>query len=112
MSTRSNAIHSLLLGNTACQPQPKDPFQLTPSRHVHLQAGAKHVYGIECSAIADSAVKIVAENGYSDKVTIIKGKVRCRAAALLVVAAIVHSHTGLRNLLAAAGLIENDRAIC
>lgn len=40
-----------------------------------LQAGAAHVYGIECSGIAEQAKAIVAENGYSDKVTIIQGKV-------------------------------------
>eukprot|EP00486_Rosalina_sp_Unknown_P008157 CAMPEP_0201591640 /NCGR_PEP_ID=MMETSP0190_2-20130828/189753_1 /ASSEMBLY_ACC=CAM_ASM_000263 /TAXON_ID=37353 /ORGANISM="Rosalina sp." /LENGTH=209 /DNA_ID=CAMNT_0048050051 /DNA_START=96 /DNA_END=723 /DNA_ORIENTATION=- len=39
------------------------------------KAGAKHVYGIEMAGIAHSARKIVAENGFSDKVTIIKGKV-------------------------------------
>lgn len=33
-----------------------------------LQAGAKHVYGIECSSIADQATKIVQANGYADKV--------------------------------------------
>jgi len=42
---------------------------------VLLQSGAKHVYGIECSAIADQAKRIVADNGFSDRVTIIKGKV-------------------------------------
>ncbi len=48
----------------------------TSSRNiVLLQSGAKHVYGIECSAIADQAKRIVADNGFSDKVTIIKGKV-------------------------------------
>eukprot|EP00878_Enallax_costatus_P015964 GHUV01016737.1.p1 GENE.GHUV01016737.1~~GHUV01016737.1.p1 ORF type:complete len:324 (+),score=71.11 GHUV01016737.1:518-1489(+) len=39
------------------------------------KAGAAHVYGIECSGIADQAKVIVEENGYSDKVTIIQGKV-------------------------------------
>ncbi len=39
------------------------------------QAGAKHVYGIECSTIADQATQIVRDNGYEDRVTIIKGKV-------------------------------------
>lgn len=39
------------------------------------KAGAKHVYGVECSAIADQAVKIVEDNGYADRVTIVKGKV-------------------------------------
>mmetsp|Transcript_3043 Transcript_3043/g.5233 ORF Transcript_3043/g.5233 Transcript_3043/m.5233 type:complete len:347 (-) Transcript_3043:437-1477(-) len=39
------------------------------------KAGAKHVYGIECSAIADQAQQIVRDNNYQDKVTIIKGKV-------------------------------------
>ena len=38
-----------------------------------LQAGAKHVYGIERSAIADQAELIVKDNGYDDRVTIIKG---------------------------------------
>jgi hypothetical protein len=40
------------------------------------QAGAKHVYGIECSAIAQQAKQIVADNGYSDRVSIVVGKVR------------------------------------
>ena len=40
-----------------------------------LQAGAKHVYGIERSAIAEQAKQIVADNGYTDRVTIIQGKV-------------------------------------
>ena len=44
--------------------------------NVLLQSGAKHVYGVECSAIADQAKRIVADNGYADRVTIIKGKVR------------------------------------
>ena len=39
------------------------------------RAGAAHVYGVECSSIADQATTIVAENGYADRVTIIKGKV-------------------------------------
>uniref|UniRef100_A0A7S3R5P6 Methyltransferase domain-containing protein n=1 Tax=Dunaliella tertiolecta TaxID=3047 RepID=A0A7S3R5P6_DUNTE len=39
------------------------------------KAGAKHVYGIECSAIADQAKQIIEDNGYSDRITIIKGKV-------------------------------------
>jgi len=39
------------------------------------KAGAKHVYGIEMAGIATQARKIVAENGYAKKVTIIKGKV-------------------------------------
>ena len=39
------------------------------------QAGARHVYGIERSAIAEQAKQIVADNGYQDKVTIIHGKV-------------------------------------
>ena len=39
------------------------------------QAGAKHVYGIECSAIADQGSEIVRDNGYEDRVTIIRGKV-------------------------------------
>eukprot|EP00899_Mesostigma_viride_P023083 jgi/Mesvir1/395/Mv11286-RA.1 len=36
--------------------------------------GAKHVYGIECSDIADQAKTIVKDNGYDDRVTIVKGK--------------------------------------
>lgn len=39
------------------------------------QAGARHVYGIECSAIADQGQEIVRDNGYEDRVTIIRGKV-------------------------------------
>jgi type I protein arginine methyltransferase len=40
-----------------------------------VQAGAKHVYGIECSAIADQAKQIVIDNNYQKTVTIIQGKV-------------------------------------
>jgi hypothetical protein len=40
-----------------------------------VQAGAKHVYGIECSSIAEQAKKIVAENGCQDQITIVQGKV-------------------------------------
>lgn len=39
------------------------------------QAGAKHVYGVDCSSIVDQARQIVDLNGFSDKITIIKGKV-------------------------------------
>ena len=39
------------------------------------QAGAKHVYGVDCSSIAEQARQIVELNGFSDKITIIKGKV-------------------------------------
>jgi protein arginine N-methyltransferase 1 len=38
------------------------------------KAGAKHVYGIDMSNIADQATKIVEANGFKDKITIIKGK--------------------------------------
>ena len=40
----------------------------------HNQAGARHVYAIECSSIAEQARQIVADNGLSDKVTIVHGK--------------------------------------
>ena len=39
------------------------------------KAGAKRVYGIECSSIAEQATAIVAANGYADVVTIVHGKV-------------------------------------
>lgn len=39
------------------------------------RAGAKHVYGVECSAIADQARQIIEDNGYSSKITVIKQKV-------------------------------------
>ena len=39
------------------------------------KAGATHVYGIDMSAIAESAKQIVKDNGYEDRVTIIRGKV-------------------------------------
>ena len=40
------------------------------------QAGAKHVYAVDCSSIADQARQIVELNGFSDQITVIKGKVR------------------------------------
>lgn len=39
------------------------------------KAGAAHVYGIECSGIAEQAKTIVTDNGYDGRVTIIQGKV-------------------------------------
>jgi len=39
------------------------------------RAGAKHVYGIECSAIADQARQIIEDNGYSSKITVVKQKI-------------------------------------
>jgi hypothetical protein len=40
------------------------------------QAGAKHVYAVDCSSIADQARQIVQLNGFADTITVIKGKVR------------------------------------
>jgi Ribosomal protein L11 methyltransferase (PrmA) len=42
------------------------------------QAGAKHVYAVDCSSIADQARQIVEINGFADKITVIKGKVRTK----------------------------------
>lgn len=39
------------------------------------KAGAKQVYGVDMASIADQAKEIVEDNGLSDRVTIIKGKV-------------------------------------
>nr|XP_043623775.1 protein arginine N-methyltransferase 1.1 [Erigeron canadensis] len=39
------------------------------------KAGAKHVYAVECSQMADMAKQIVEANGYSDVITVLKGKV-------------------------------------
>ena len=39
------------------------------------QAGAKHVYGIDCSSIIHQARQIIEKNGFKDKITLIKGKV-------------------------------------
>ncbi|PVU94807.1 hypothetical protein BB559_002914 [Furculomyces boomerangus] len=38
------------------------------------QAGAKHVIGVDMSNIIDKAKLIIKENGFSDKITLIKGK--------------------------------------
>jgi len=39
------------------------------------RAGAKHVYGVEYASIAKHAQEIANENGFQDKITIIKGKI-------------------------------------
>ncbi|OIW03986.1 hypothetical protein TanjilG_30262 [Lupinus angustifolius] len=39
------------------------------------KAGAKHVYAVECSHMADMAKEIVEVNGYSNVVTVLKGKI-------------------------------------
>lgn len=62
------------------QMSPSVPHRFRESSISHLQSGAKHVYGIECSAIADQATRIVTDNGFADRVTIIKGKVSFSAA--------------------------------
>lgn len=38
-------------------------------------AGAKHVYAVDCSGILQQARKIVAANGYADKITLIQGRI-------------------------------------
>ena len=38
------------------------------------RAGAKHVYAIECAEIAYFAREIIKQNGFEDKITVIKGK--------------------------------------
>lgn len=38
------------------------------------KAGAKHVYGIECSEIVEIAKKVVLDNNYGDRITFLKGK--------------------------------------
>ena len=39
------------------------------------KAGAKHVYGVDMSGIVEKATQIVKNNGLSEKITIIRGKV-------------------------------------
>ena len=72
-----------------------------------VKAGAAHVYGIECSAIADQAVRVVEDNGCADRVTIVKvsgggdaaggegGRDRVRVDGLLPV---LREHAGHCNL--------------
>lgn len=38
------------------------------------QAGAKHVYAVDCSSIIEQARQIVEKNGFADKITLIRGK--------------------------------------
>lgn len=38
------------------------------------KAGAKHVYGVDCSGILTQAREIVKANGFADKITLIQGK--------------------------------------
>lgn len=40
-----------------------------------VQAGARHVYAVEASNMAEVATKLMAANGLSDRVTVIRGKV-------------------------------------
>ena len=39
-----------------------------------VQAGAKHVYAVDCSKIIDQARLIVERNGFSNQITLIQGK--------------------------------------
>jgi protein arginine N-methyltransferase 1 len=39
-----------------------------------VQAGAKHVYAVDCSSIIHHAKQIVCDNNMSEKITLIQGK--------------------------------------
>jgi protein arginine N-methyltransferase 1 len=39
------------------------------------QAGAKHVYAVDCSTIIEQAAQIVERNGFADKITLIRAKI-------------------------------------
>ncbi|KAL7096790.1 hypothetical protein ACP275_10G101900 [Erythranthe tilingii] len=39
------------------------------------KVGAKHVYAVECSSMADMAKEIVDKNGFSDVITVLRGKI-------------------------------------
>ncbi|XP_051150619.1 protein arginine N-methyltransferase 1.1-like [Andrographis paniculata] len=39
------------------------------------KVGAKHVYAVECSGMADMAQEIVKRNGFSNVITVLKGKI-------------------------------------
>lgn len=39
------------------------------------QAGAKHVYAVENANIAYHAMKIIEDNGFKNKITVLKGKI-------------------------------------
>lgn len=39
-----------------------------------IQAGASHVYAVDCSSIINQATKIIETNGFADKITLIKAK--------------------------------------
>ena len=39
------------------------------------KAGASHVYGVDCADIINYATEIVRQNGFADRITLIKGKV-------------------------------------
>lgn len=40
-----------------------------------VQAGAKHVYGVDCSSIIEQAQQIITKNGFEESITLIRGKV-------------------------------------
>jgi predicted RNA methylase len=40
-----------------------------------VQAGAKHVYAVDCSSIIEQAKQIIAKNGFETSITLIRGKV-------------------------------------
>ncbi|KAL7524494.1 hypothetical protein ACHAWF_000974 [Thalassiosira exigua] len=39
-----------------------------------VRAGAEHVYAVDCSSIVETCRQIVSDNGMSDRITVIKGK--------------------------------------
>jgi protein arginine N-methyltransferase 1 len=90
-----------------------------------VQAGAAHVFGIDCADIIDQAQQIVDKNGFSDRITLIKGKVEEVQLPVLKVDIIVSEWMGYFLLyesmldtvlfardkwLAPSGLIFPDRA--
>mmetsp|Transcript_51933 Transcript_51933/g.52908 ORF Transcript_51933/g.52908 Transcript_51933/m.52908 type:complete len:449 (+) Transcript_51933:44-1390(+) len=59
------------------------------------QAGAKHVYAVDCSSIAEQARQIVQKNGFGpDKITVIQGKIEEIELPVLEVDVIVSEWMG------------------
>lgn len=76
------------------------------------KAGAAHVYGVDMSAIAEYAEKIVKDNGYSEKVTIIRGKIEEIDLPVEKVDIIISEWMGTLLILKNAALFVSLMVLC
>jgi predicted RNA methylase len=63
---------SLLLDNARCDAYREAIHRTVKSGDVVVDLGARHVYAIEMSGIADAAAELIETNGFQERITLIR----------------------------------------